>query len=193
MENDNLIFVNGPSDKKLREVLEDWITLYSDSIGDLELELFNLHNDKHVIRIKNIENIHFFMLVNYIEYPADIQYKVNVVGYTIGNEDKELNNKKLQVYIPKNDEEYDNVYIVTSENEQYKYVFDGEISKIDLTSRNVDLINYKEQDTLDLRNPSILKKKENVKMNKNNLFSTSFKVAAVIVCIIFIIYFILFD
>jgi hypothetical protein len=113
-----------------------------------------------------LDNERFFYLVNYLNYPEDIEYKVDIEGFTIGKDEYMLKNKILLVYIPPNDKEFDNVFVTTSENENFKVDFGGSVSMQAEGER------FRLPDKLALDNPEIIKvnKKEasRIQQQKNS-------------------------
>ena len=68
-------------------------------------------------------------MVNYLNYPEGIEYKVDIEGFTTGQDKNKLSNKELLVYISQSDKEFDNVFVTTSENENFKVDFGGRITE----------------------------------------------------------------
>merc|ERR1711991_412988 len=100
-----------------------------------------------------LDNERFFYLINYLKYPENIQYDATVEGFTKGGSENVLKNKNLLVYISPTDNEYDNVLIATSENENFKVDFGGRIIK---TAENKQ---YKLPTDLNLEFPETIKVK----------------------------------
>lgn len=153
MEIENIVYVNGGAYNGVKKALRQWIDLYTSDLQDeLEFKLYKNGRGKHIIKVdENLDNEHFFYLVNYLNYPEDIEYKVSVEGFTTGKDDYMLKNKLLLVYIPPNDREFDNVYITTSENENFKVDFGGSVSM----QREGRI--FRLPDQLTLENPEIFK------------------------------------
>lgn len=129
---DNLIFIKGGAYSDVKKALQQWIDLYSNDLSSgLTFELFKLGRGKHMIQVdKRLDNERFFYLINYLNYPENIHYKIEIEGFTTGKLDNKLLNKNLLIYIPPTDNEFDNVYISTSENKHFKFDFGGRISEI---------------------------------------------------------------
>jgi len=134
---DNIIIIEGGSYINVKKALKDWINLYVESIDpDVEFELYNDGGARHIIKIENnLSNELFNYLVNYLEYPEGINYKVTVEGYTVANDKhiypKDCINKYIQVFIPENDREHENVFVASEDNGVYKIDFGGTVSKIE--------------------------------------------------------------
>jgi hypothetical protein len=78
-----------------------------------------------------VDSIKFYYLINYLYYPDNVGYKINIQGFTTANSHHILNNKKLLVYIPDKNTEHDNVFVVTEDNETFKIDFNGKITQVD--------------------------------------------------------------
>lgn len=129
--------------------------------ADFYIELFQYETNKYIVIPKeDIDNQSFNFLVNYLQYPENIKYKPKISGYTIVKDisifPKEKLNFEIEIFVPEDDTEYDNVYAVTQYNEVFKIDFGGKTIKSSL-SKNFD------KPSLDfsiLSSPQILKKKK---------------------------------
>jgi len=137
----NLIIIKGGSYNDLKKALRQWIDLYSDDlISDITFELYKNGRGNHILKVDDrLDNERFYYLVNYLNYPEGIDYKVEVEGFTTVINDwknqRDLVNKKLIVYISNFDIEGDNVYVVTENDETYKIDFGGKITKVNESKR----------------------------------------------------------
>ena len=158
MFQNNLILINGGAYTEIKKALKKWIDLYSNQIeNDLDFKLYKNGNGNHVIKVDDkLNNESFFYLVNYLKYPEGIDYKIDIEGYTTG-ENGLLKSKKILVFISPNDNEYDNVYVTTDENKNYKVDFGGRITLSDEKKL------YKIPPKLNLNNPEILKVPKSIK------------------------------
>jgi len=128
---DNLILIKGGAHNDVKKALSQWIELYSKVLKDgMTFQLYNSGNNSHIIQAdKHIDNESFYYLINYLNYPEGIKYEIDVEGFTIGKDKNKLNGKQLLVYISPNDTDYDNVFVTTSENENFKVDFGGKITE----------------------------------------------------------------
>ncbi len=185
MINNNLILINGGAYTEIKKALRQWIELYSDQIkSDLNFKLYKNGKGNHIIQADDrLDNETFFYLVNYLKYPEGIEYNIDIEGYTTG-EEKSLKSKKLLVYISPNDKEYDNVFVTTNENENYKVEFGG---KVTLTGENKL---YRTPQEISLGTPEILNvqkreiKKNGVKETEGKI-KDRFKVLSILATILF--------
>lgn len=127
----NLIILKGGNYNDIKKALKQWINLYSESLHkDITFQLFNQANGECVIIAhEKLDNQSFYFLVNYLKYPENIAYEIDVEGFTIGKDKNILKEKNLLVFISQNDTDYDNVFLTTSENKNYKIDFGGKISE----------------------------------------------------------------
>ena len=136
MNKDNLIIIKGGSYNDIKKALRQWIEIYSNDLEtNIKFELFKTGNDSIMIAVdKKVNNEKFNFLVNYLCYPEGIDYKIKIEGYTTAADTKlfpkDLLNKKLFIYIPENDKEYDNVFAIAENNEVYRIDFGGKVSKL---------------------------------------------------------------
>lgn len=121
----NIIQVKGGAYTDVKKALNQWTNLYAQALTpEMPFEIYKNGRANHIIKAPSyLSNMLFYFLVNYLEYPEDINYKVKATGYTVGKEDNELKGKRLMVYISDTDHEHDNVFMVTSDNETFKMDF----------------------------------------------------------------------
>lgn len=152
MTNDNLIIISGGTYNDVKKALQQWIDLYSENLQDgLTFKLFKNGSGNYVILAdERLDNERFYYLVNYMYYPEGIRYKIDIEGFTTGEEKNALQNQKLLVYISSTDKEGDNVFVATANN-NYKIDFGGKISE----TREKKLFRLPSYQNLD--NPDILK------------------------------------
>lgn len=129
MNIDNLIVIKGGAYTDIKKALRQWIDLYSNDLQDgLTFQLFKNGRGNHIIQADDrLDNERFYYLVNYLNFPEGINYKINIQGFTKGKDDNRLKGKDLMIYISQSDKEYDNVFVQTSGNENFKVNFSGKI------------------------------------------------------------------
>ncbi|MCC5927822.1 MAG: hypothetical protein JJU28_01125 [Cyclobacteriaceae bacterium] len=181
MTTDNLIIIKGGAYNDIKKALRQWIDLYSKDLQDgLTFSIYKIGRENHIIQAdKSLDNDRFFYLVNYLNYPGDIEYKIDIEGYTKGKDRNQLKDKYLLVYISATDKEYDNVFVTTSENENFKIDFGGKITK---TGEN-KLFNYptdlilESPETIKINRKAIAQKEEEINENK---LEKRFKILSII-------------
>ncbi len=129
---DNLISIKGGTYNDIKKALRQWIDLYSIDLQDgLTFQLYKNGIGNHVIQVdERLDNERFYYLVNYLNYPEGIEYKIDIEGFTTGKDNNKLKNKELLVYISPTDKEFDNVFVTTSENQHFKVDFGGKITEV---------------------------------------------------------------
>lgn len=178
---DNLIIIKGGAYNDIKKALRQWINLYSNDLPDgLTFKIFKNGRGNHIIQVDtSLDNESFFYLISYLNYPEDIDYKIDIEGYTTGKDKNQLKDKDLLVYILSADKEYDNVFVATSENENFKIDFGGKITE---TVEN-KIFNYPTElifeypETIKINRKAIVHKEE--KINTNRL-ENRFKIFSII-------------
>ncbi|MBR9860217.1 hypothetical protein GYB22_05625 [bacterium] len=129
MELENLIIIRNGEQALIRKALDQWIALYSKQFKcDMEFKIYRNSIDHVVIEIdRHIENEFFYYLINYLQYPEGLEHDYTVMGYLTATEKNILQGKKLLVYMSEQATEYDNVYVVTSEDETFLIDFGGRV------------------------------------------------------------------
>jgi hypothetical protein len=129
---DNLIIIKGGAYVDIKKALRQWIQLYYSQLDhDFSCQCYPYGHGHHIIIVDSrLDNELFFYLVNYINYPENIAYNVDIEGFTAGKDHQQLKGKRLLVYISPTDTEHDNVFVVTFEQENFKVDFGGKITRI---------------------------------------------------------------
>jgi hypothetical protein len=146
----NLIVIEGGNYGDIKKALQDWIDLSDGLLSGVTFKLYKNGNSKHLIQTDELNNRDFYSLVNYLKYPIDIKYEVDVKGFTIDTDNNILKNKKLLVFLPPTGK-FDNVYVATSEYENYQIDFINDKIK-ESWERNI----YRQPIGLTFENPEIL-------------------------------------
>lgn len=133
MNKDNLIKIKGGLYDDIKKALRQWIVLYSKDLeSNIKFELYKIGQESYLIATdKRLNNEKFNFLINYLRYPEGIEYNISIEGYSTVRDEKiypkNLLNKKIIVYVPDNDKEYDNVFVTTEDNETFKIDFGGKV------------------------------------------------------------------
>lgn len=184
----NFIIIKGGAFNDIKKALKQWISLYSKDLRDgLTFQLCKNGRGNHIIQVdEQLDNERFFFLVNYLKYPEGIEYEIDIEGFTVGKDKNILNGKKILVYISPNDKSFDNVFVVTDDNMNYKVDFGGKI----VDAGEIKQYILPEIDSLN--NAEILKvhrtqcniKKEKISIKK---IDRRFKIISIITLIVFAI------
>lgn len=194
MKIDNLILIKGGAYNDIKKALRQWIDLYSKDLEDgLTFQLFKNGSGYHIIQAdKKLDNERFYFLINYLKYPEGIEYKIDVEGFTTGTDKNQLKDKELLVYISSTDKEYDNVFVTTSENENFKVDFGGRITE----ERERKTYLFPNDLNLGLPESITVQKKQNLNKpaeNSTDKLEKRFKIISAIVLSAFVLTFFLFQ
>jgi hypothetical protein len=129
IQNDKIVLIENIKLDDLKSAIQKFCNNYNQE-GLRALPLLSvLSENKFVITFPfdtDFETYCYF--VNYIYYPNDIIYKPTIKAWTSTKQNdswmtNEIVNKKVMLYIPSDDKDYDNVYLTTSDNIGYKMGF----------------------------------------------------------------------
>jgi len=140
----NTIFIEGCSYSDIKKALNQWIDLYADDFETIQkFELFNTGDVNHIIKADDkLPNNQFNYLVNYLKYPENIDYKINIKAYTKVSSPtpfpKERKGEEIMIFIPESDNEYDNVYWVGKDNNVWKTDFGGKTTHAKIQKKYED-------------------------------------------------------
>ena len=130
--NDKIIIVKNLKLEYLKKAIQQFCTLNKD-IGKIINIKLTILTDQYVVTFPH--DIDFDILcyfINYIEYAHELSLKLDYkpevyCWYKTKNDDKwmtkDIINKEVLLYIPESDDEYDNVYLTTSDNLGFKMGF----------------------------------------------------------------------
>lgn len=125
--NDKLIIVEDVKEEEISKIVQDFCDAYNKERTQVLPRLVQLSNNRYAIHFpKNItfEILAFF--VNYIQYPISFQKEFSVTAWTTAKLSKiDLSEKRMMLYLSKNDTECDNVFLITEEGVTIKYDFGG--------------------------------------------------------------------
>ena len=174
---ENIIFIENGKYSDIKSALRQWIEIYLDKLDlTLKFKLFKFNETYTVIELnKEIENELFNYLVNYLTYPENIKYKVFVKGFTLIKNTKifpkNLLNQPVQIFVPKNDKEFDVVFGVVKLGETYKIDFGGKsVKTITETTYSKPNFEYKNAtfETVKINDKKRVELQSNKKLEKFN-------------------------
>lgn len=150
MSKKSYITIEGYSFKDVKQSLEDWINLYAGKIETIfTLEVLEKNKKNYCVNVNGeIDNHTFNFLVNYLVYHKNLASKAVVRGYTSASNKNifslEELDKRVVIFIPKEDKEYDNVYASTGNGKTFIVDFGGKTKEIDflITFEEPDLSEY---------------------------------------------------
>jgi hypothetical protein len=186
----NTIIIHNTSREVIKQTLNDWLLTNADSIVGLKFMLYNSGNALVIKADEKLDNELFCFLVNYLTFPIDVELKGKIFGYARFSNFNKISDSDVMVYIPENEIEYDNVYLVTSKNENYKYDFGGKTTPAGFPKFYIPVI------TGELTNPETFSldeetyKEAQKKESKKNV-ALRFKIIVGLIIISFIVCFFL--
>ena len=123
METDKIIIIKNCTQTELQAILEDWCALYPPKSRVRTIfEIAEMGANTLVLKVdKRIDDTRFFFLVNYCAYPIGSQKTFEAVGYI--DAVKALQGRKAYVFNDESDPDHDNVWLITEDNETYKFDF----------------------------------------------------------------------
>jgi hypothetical protein len=153
VENDKLVIIRDVKLDEIKQAIQQFCNIYNQESYRALPTLTIFSASEFVITFpSDIDFETFCYFVNYLHYPNDIFYKPNITAWTTTNPGDswmkdDIVGKKVMLYIPKDDQDYDNVYLTTSDNISYKMGFAlGEASqRLDMPSQKF------RQPTIDVR------------------------------------------
>jgi len=129
IQNDKIVLIENIKLSDLKSAIQKFCNNYNqENLTALPL-LTILSENKFVVTFPyDTDFATYCYFVNYMYYPNDIFYKPTIKAWTSTkqNDDwmtNEIVNKKVMLFIPADDKDYDNVYLTTSENIGYKMGF----------------------------------------------------------------------
>jgi hypothetical protein len=129
IKNYKIVLIENVKLEDLKNALQKFCNNYNqENLRALPL-LTVLEENKFVVTFPyNTDFETYCYFVNYIYYPNDIIYKPTIKAWTSTTQNdswmtNEIVNKKVMLFIPNDDKDYDNVYLTTSDNIGYKMGF----------------------------------------------------------------------
>ena len=126
--NDKIVIVKNVDLEKLKQAISQFCNVYNQE-QYVALPRLIIDSSQYIIIFPyDITFERFCYFINYLKYPHDIFYKPDIIGWCTmkaGDEwiTDEMLNKKVMLFIPQWDDEYDNVYLTTEDNIGFKMGF----------------------------------------------------------------------
>ncbi|MGC4038225.1 MAG: hypothetical protein QM764_19840 [Chitinophagaceae bacterium] len=128
-ENDKLVVAKGIYLEDIRSVLAGFCNLYNKEKYQALPRMTQISEKEFAFTFPyDIDFEIYCYFINYLYYPMEVKWTVDVTGWTTGiASDKRIPEKavgkKMMLFIPANDTEGDNVYMTTEDNIGYKLGF----------------------------------------------------------------------
>jgi hypothetical protein len=129
---DRVLIVRGWTEQELDEILRAFREMYEDRLGPaFRTETASSNGSLRVTFPAGIDPMTLAFLVNYVQYPKDFDLRTRhilAVGRVIltpdfNLPDRALAGQKASVYVPRNDREYDLVYVRTDAGATFENSF----------------------------------------------------------------------
>jgi hypothetical protein len=127
--NDKIVLIENVKLDDLKGAIQQFCNNYNQKAYIALPLLTILGENKYAVTFPNdIDFATYCFFVNYLYYPNDIFYKPTIKAWTSTKQNDDwmtddIVNKKVMLFIPSDDEEYDNVYLTTADNIGYKMGF----------------------------------------------------------------------
>ncbi|MDP4203057.1 MAG: hypothetical protein Q8861_10195 [Bacteroidota bacterium] len=129
VENDKVVLIENVNLGEVKKAIEQFCNNYNQEDYRALPLLTIVSENKFVVTFPyDIDFVTYCFFVNYMYYPNDISYKPTIKAWaTTKSTDLwikgDIANKKVMLYIPADDKDFDNVYLTTSNNIGYKMGF----------------------------------------------------------------------
>jgi hypothetical protein len=149
-DNDKMIIIRNLSLNYLKRAIEQFCNIYNKQKVIVKLKLDVLENQYLITFPYEIDFEHFCYFINYLKYANDLclkpDYKPDIIAWCSTKKGDswmtdQLLNKRVMLYIPESDKDYDNVYLTTEYNLGFKMGFAIGESHIKLDRPVVDYKN----------------------------------------------------
>ncbi len=134
--NDKVVVVKNVKPEEIKQAIRQFCNEYNKEKYSALPTLTIISDNEFVVTFPyDTDFVNFCYFVNYLHYPHDIPYKPDIKAWTTTKQGDtwmkdDIINKKVMLYIPRDDKDFDNVYLTTSDNIGYKMGFAfGEESK----------------------------------------------------------------
>ena len=129
IKNDKIVLIENVKSEDFKNALQKFCNTYNQENSRVLPLLTILGENKFVVTFPydtDFETYCYF--INYMYYPNEIIYKPTIKAWTSTSQNdnwmtNEIVNKKVMLFIPSDDKDYDNVYLTTSDNIGYKMGF----------------------------------------------------------------------
>ena len=128
VENDKIVFIQNENLDDVQKGIQQFCNAYNQEKYIALPRLYIFEKEYAITFPYNISFMHFCFFVNYMRFSQKPPHKVDVTAWcSINSNDEWTNNdivnKKVMLFVPEWDEEYDNVYLTTNDNIGYKMGF----------------------------------------------------------------------
>ena len=129
VDNDKIVVIKGAPYNDIQKAIKQFCNVYNKKDYAAIPNLIKVSNGEFVITFPHDLTFDMFcFFVNYMYFPENIFYKADIKAWATSKPNdiwitEKSANKKVMLYIPPDDKEYDNVYLTTQDNIGYKLGF----------------------------------------------------------------------
>jgi hypothetical protein len=164
IQNDKIVVAENMTATEIDKILTDFCNLYNKEKYKALPRLYKLSERQFAITFPyDIEFTFFCFFINYVHYPMGFNKSFDVIGWTTTKSGEnwiteKSANKKVMLFIPSDDTEYDNVYLTTEDNIGYKlgFAMGREKRLLDLTKKyfvkpKIEIVELNKQEYTDYK------------------------------------------
>jgi len=152
VNNDKIVLIENVDSDNVKKAIQLFCNSYNQEDYKALPLLTLVSGSKFIVTFPyDIDFMTYCFFINYMYYPNDIKYKPSIKAWTSTKKTDEwmkedITNKKVMLYIPSDDKDFDNVYLTTSDNIGYKmgFAMREESQKLDYPKQS-----YSEQPNFD--------------------------------------------
>ena len=136
-EQSRVILIDSMSEEQLKDAITEFVQMYSPS-GEVEIP--NVLKEGEGYRLTFSSHVDFELFcwwVNYLVFSDKSRQEIySVRGWypfgevTMNGQPHEFSSKTILLYIPKDDELYNDIYMITPEGKHYQWRFDSNVKEI---------------------------------------------------------------
>jgi len=129
VQNDRLVISTNITFEEINKILTGFCNMYNEKTYKALPRLYKINERQFAITFPyDIEFSIFCFFVNYVHYPMGFKKSFEVTGWTTTKKGEswiteKITSKRVMLFIPYDDTEYDNVYLTTEDNIGYKLGF----------------------------------------------------------------------
>lgn len=159
VENDKVVLIENVNFDEVKKAIQQFCNNYNQEDYRALPLLTILSENKFVVTFPyDIDFVTYCFFVNYMYYPNDISYKPTINAWTTTKVTDQwikddIANKKVMLYIPADDKDFDNVYLTASNNIGYKMGFavGEESQKLDTPKQKYfEQVNFDNSKTIEI-------------------------------------------
>ena len=123
VDNKKFIYIANISQKEITNVTIQFCNMYNHDFYQAILKITPIKHNTFIITFPyDIEFANYLILINYLHYPFEIEYSPKISGWMpLTNEVQNEQESWGMFYIPSDDKEYNPVYMLTENNNSYKF------------------------------------------------------------------------